>query len=180
MHAEFQNFNQTPMQWMANQFSVLFLFLFLTACASKPVQVSETAVSDECEEFYEYIRTQWYQTEGGWYELRKIEEMGGEYNKENYEPINLGPCLGGLHKSEIRALFGQPSREWVVEGLGINSFAYCRSAYCVNEDSNGLSFGRGGAIFFDDNDRLEKIIMGFKDHYQKYILLRRKEGKQKR
>lgn len=165
---------------MTNQVSVLFLLIFLTACASKPAPASETAVSDECEEFYEYIRTQWYQTEGGWYELRKIEEMGGEYNKENYEPINLGPCLGGLHKSEIRALFGQPSREWVVEGLGINSFAYCRSAYCVNEDSNGLSFGRGGAIFFDDNDRLEKIIMGFKDHYQKYILLRRKKGKQKR
>lgn len=44
--------------------------------------------------------------EGGWYEFWKIEEMGGEYNKENYEFINLGLCFVGLYKFEIRVLFG--------------------------------------------------------------------------
>jgi len=165
------------MQRIANQVSVLFLFLFLTACASKPVPASGTSVSDECEEFYEYIRTQWYQTEGGWYEFRKIEEIGVDYNQENYEPINLGPCLVGLHKSEIRALFGQPHREFVVEGLGINSFAYCRSAYCVNEESFGVS--SGGAIFFDDDDRFKEDYMLSIKHYQKYLLLQQKHGKQR-
>jgi len=165
------------MQWIANQVSVLLLFLFVAACASKPAPASKTAVSNEREEFYEYIRTQWYQTEGGWYEFRKIEEMEGKLQEEHIDLPGVPPGLFGLHKSEIRALLGQPSREFVAEGLGINSFAYCRSAYCLNEESFGVS--SGGAIFFDDEDRLEETFIGYKEHYQKYILLRRERGKQR-
>jgi hypothetical protein len=112
---------------------ILLLFIILSSCHKHQTKaVSTPAPVDQCSVFMDFIRDNWMLVDINLYGIRSDTAIRKESIRMFRE--NATPCLRGMSKNEIYALFGTPSRS--ADG---SSESYTIYYYLKNECNHPVS-----------------------------------------